>query len=58
MASCLFPRVAEPVLLGSLGGQSLLRKELGSLIEGLVRWGGFRALPEVHLLTVKLLTLP
>ena len=39
MASCVFPRIAEPVLLGSLGGQSLHRKESGSLKEGLVRVG-------------------
>ena len=28
-ASCLCPMVVEPVLLGSLGGQSLLPKETG-----------------------------
>ena len=33
------PRVAEPVPLGSLGGQSLPPREFGSFI------GGFRALP-------------
>ena len=39
MASCLLPRVVEPVPLGSLGGQSVSPKELSSFI------GGFRALP-------------
>ena len=35
VTSCLFfPRVSEPVLFRSLGGQSLLPKNLGSFMKG------------------------
>ena len=55
MASCLFPGIVEPVVFGSLGGQNLLLKELGSFMWG---WGGGELYLEVHLFTIKLLTLP
>ena len=49
MASCLFPKVTEPVLFGSLWGQSLLPKELGyfMVLVVVVEWEGgeVRALP-------------
>lgn len=51
MATCLFPRVAEPVPFGSLGGQSLLPKELGYFM------GLLRALSGGTSFTIKLFNL-
>ena len=51
MVSYLFPKVTEPVLFGSLWGQSLLPKELGYfmvlVVVVVVEWerGEVRALP-------------
>ena len=48
-SSSLFPSVAKPVLLGSLGGKSLLPNELGFSFEGGKRGGAWgrmvKALP-------------